>query len=189
MKPLFGAFFISDTLASLSPSRSVIVEILMNKKSADISALKKLGDVLDSSFTFPGTNYRIGLDGIIGLIPVAGDLFTAVTGSVILFSALRYRVSGWVMLQMGFNLLLDLAAGSIPLLGDLFDFVFKSHNKNIRLIESWLEDSEQTERQSITSVTVSVVTAIALLISIIALGIYLLYTLGVFIFEAAGNIL
>jgi hypothetical protein len=155
----------------------------------ELTSIKRLSRLLDSGFTLPGTSYRFGLDGIIGLIPVAGDLVTAVIGAFIMFSALRFRVSGWVMMKMGFNLILDLTVGAIPIAGDLFDFAFKSHDRNIELIESWLEEPEVTERQSRMSITVSVVAAIFILTLLVSLGIYLLYTLGVIIFEIAGNLI
>ncbi len=90
---------------------------------------------MDSQFKVPGTNFRFGLDGLIGLIPGAGDLTTfAVSGYMLLIMA-KNGASGFVLARMVLNVLLDAAIGSIPILGDLFDLVFKANIRNLRLMQ------------------------------------------------------
>ena len=90
----------------------------------------------------PGTSLRFGLDGLLGLLPGIGDLATALTGSVLIAMAHRMGVPVAVLLRMAANLLIDLAIGSIPLVGDAFDFGFKAHRRNVVLARRYLEASE-----------------------------------------------
>ena len=95
--------------------------------------------LMDDAYQIPGTNYRIGLDGIIGLIPGIGDLATALIGSLILKEATRLKVSRWTRARMIFNYGIDFTVGLIPLAGDLFDIGFKAHRKNLRLLQNPVE--------------------------------------------------
>lgn len=90
---------------------------------------------LDSSFRVPGTDMRFGLDGIIGLVPVVGDVAT--TGMSVVFVADAYKIgaSKRVIAKMMGNVGLDFAVGLIPVIGDLADFAFKSNTKNLRLLK------------------------------------------------------
>ena len=90
---------------------------------------------LDSSFRVPGTDMRFGLDGIIGLLPVVGDVAT--TGMSVVFVADAYKIgaSKHVIAKMVGNVGLDFAVGLIPVVGDLADFAFKSNTKNLRLLK------------------------------------------------------
>lgn len=90
---------------------------------------------MDSQFRIPGTNFRFGLDGLIGLIPGAGDLSTfAVSGYMVLLLA-RNGASGYVLARMVVNILIDAIIGSIPLIGDLFDIAFKANTRNLKLMQ------------------------------------------------------
>lgn len=90
---------------------------------------------LDSGFRVPGTGYRFGLDGVIGLLPFVGDLTT--TGMSVVFVADAYKIgaSKRVIAKMIGNVGLDFAVGLIPVVGDLADFAFKSNTKNLRLLK------------------------------------------------------
>jgi hypothetical protein len=106
-------------------------------------------NVLDQLFRVPGTKWRFGLDAILGLIPGAGDIATALLGSYGLVIAYQNGAPASIQLRMVLNLLIDTAVGAIPLFGDLFDFAFKSHVRNQRLLQGWLERPRQTQRSSI----------------------------------------
>lgn len=94
-----------------------------------------LAKLMDSRFRVPGTDIRFGLDSIIGLIPVAGDLSTfAVSGYMLLILA-RNGASGFLLARMILNILVDAAVGMIPFLGDLFDVAFKANMRNLRLMQ------------------------------------------------------
>jgi hypothetical protein len=95
---------------------------------------RRVAHWLDSAIPLPG-GYRIGLDGIIGLVPGAGDAVGAVLSAYIVTLAARLGVPSTVLLRMIGNVALDTVVGFIPLLGDLFDFAYKSNRRNFDLLE------------------------------------------------------
>ena len=105
-------------------------------------------NVLDQAFRVPGTKWRFGLDSLIGLIPGAGDIAMAVVGSYGLVIAHQLGAPASVQFRMLLNLAVDAAVGAIPVLGDLFDFAFKSNVRNARLLQTWLAKPHQTRRSS-----------------------------------------
>ncbi len=113
--------------------------------------LRRVAWLLDSSIRLPG-GFRIGLDGILGLVPGAGDLLAALLSSYIVAEAARLRVPGSVLLRLVGNIGLELVIGLVPVVGDLFDLVFKANERNVRLIEDWLDAPQATQRQSRWSV-------------------------------------
>ena len=110
----------------------------MIQPSSDKRGLREiefLAKLMDSRFRVPGTDIRFGLDAIIGLIPVAGDLSTlAVSGYMLLILA-RNGASGFLLARMVLNVLIDTVVGMIPFLGDLFDVAFKANMRNLRLMQ------------------------------------------------------
>lgn len=104
-------------------------------EDAAIVALRKYAVLLDSAFQVPGTQMRFGLDPIVGLIPGIGDLVTGFFSVMILLHSLRLKIPKVVVARMLLNTGLDLAAGAIPILGDLFDAGYKANLKNLRLLE------------------------------------------------------
>lgn len=106
---------------------------------ADSAPLSKtIAHLLDTFIKIPGTNLRIGLDPIIGLIPGAGDAIANLMGSIILAEALQRGLPGNLVLRMGGNMLLNAAVGSIPVVGDLFSAWFHSNSKNHALLQAFL---------------------------------------------------
>jgi hypothetical protein len=95
---------------------------------------RRLAHWLDSAIPLPG-GYRIGLDGIVGLIPGAGDAVGALLSTYVVTLAARLGVPSTVLLRMIGNVVLDTLVGFIPLLGDLFDFAYKSNRRNFALLE------------------------------------------------------
>ena len=84
----------------------------------------------------PGTELRFGLDPVISfLFPVAGDTIGALLSAYIILVSVRYGLPKSVITRMVFNVVADFAVGSVPLLGDLFDFAWKSNDKNMKLLE------------------------------------------------------
>ena len=90
---------------------------------------------MDQRFVVPGTRFRFGMDALIGMIPAVGDLMGMAIGSVVFFEAVRLRAPVRVLAQMLFNLWIDSVVGSVPVLGDAFDFVFKANRRNLKLLE------------------------------------------------------
>jgi hypothetical protein len=100
-----------------------------------LKRLRWLAYLLDSLIRLPGGR-RIGLDGIIGLIPGIGDAAGAIFAAYIVAEAARLGAPTTTLARMIYNLGLDALVGAVPLLGDLFDFVWKANSKNIDLLEA-----------------------------------------------------
>lgn len=103
--------------------------------SDDLHRLKRLFNLLDSRFRVPGTNWRFGLDGIVGLVPGVGDAAGALISLYIVAEAWRLGVRKRTIARMLGNVALDSLFGAVPLAGDLFDFLWKSNARNLRLAE------------------------------------------------------
>ena len=100
-----------------------------------LEALRKLKFLLDSAFRVPGTNLRFGWDPIIGLIPWAGDVLTALMSCAVIVQAHHMRVPRVVQLRMLLNIAIDVIVGVVPFLGDIADFAWKSNTRNFALLE------------------------------------------------------
>src|SRR5690349_18923129 len=91
--------------------------------------------LMDRAFRVPGTNVRVGLDALLGLLPVGGDVLTGVVqAALVLIAVAHYRVPKAVAARMVANVLLDIGVGSIPVVGDLFDVFFKANTRNVQLL-------------------------------------------------------
>ena len=101
-----------------------------------VEALEML---LERSFHIPGTRIPFGLDSIIGLVPVIGDLVTAAMGAYMVWEARNLGMSKWQLIRMTANIGIDTAIGAIPLLGDAFDLFWRSNSKNLRIIKRHLD--------------------------------------------------
>jgi Domain of unknown function (DUF4112) len=100
--------------------------------------LERVAWLMDRVVTIPGTKISVGLDAVLGLLPIGGDLLTGVVQAGLVLVALRhYKVPRPVAARMMANVLLDVAVGSIPILGDLFDVAFKANSRNIKLLEPY----------------------------------------------------
>lgn len=103
---------------------------------ARIDALAKL---LDSVVRIPGTDIRVGVDALLGLVPVAGDLVSKLISSYIIYEARRLGASRWLIARMAANTTLDAIVGSVPILGDAFDVMYRANLKNMALLKRHLE--------------------------------------------------
>ena len=108
---------------------------------------RRLSEVLDTAIVLPG-GFRIGLDGIIGLVPGVGDAVAGVLSLLIIHQAYRHGVPKMVLLRMILNVAIDTAIGAIPILGDIFDFFWKANVKNARLLEDYISAPKKTYRRS-----------------------------------------
>jgi hypothetical protein len=96
---------------------------------------RRVATLLDDAVRVPVVGVRVGLDSIVGLLPVSGDLAVAVCSLYIVFEAARCGVPRRTVARMLANVALDLAVGSIPVVGDLFDAFWKANRRNVRLFE------------------------------------------------------
>ena len=111
-----------------------ILETYEDEYSARLERIDKLAKLLDAQFTLPGTPIRFGWDGIIGLIPGIGDTVTLLPQLYLLYEAVRAKVGLPTILKMAVNVAIDWLVGTIPVLGDVFDVVWKSNLRNAQLL-------------------------------------------------------
>ena len=104
-----------------------------------LARLRRLARLMDSSVGLPGTRFRLGLDSLFGLAPVAGDAASALVSLYIVWEARRMGAPKALVVRMLGNIAADTLGGSVPLLGDLFDVAFKSNLRNLALLEGWLQ--------------------------------------------------
>lgn len=103
---------------------------------ARVEVLEKL---LERSITIPGINYKIGLDAVLGLVPVGGDILAGIMSAYIIWEARNLGMSRWHIARMAGNTLFDTALGFVPLLGDAMDVLFRSNTRNLRIIKAHLD--------------------------------------------------
>jgi hypothetical protein len=103
---------------------------------ADVTdkSLDRLSWLMDDLFRVPVLGWRFGLDAIIGLIPGFGDTATSLVSFYILANAVRYRVPKITLLRMGLNIAIDYVVGSVPVVGDFLDGMWKSNHMNLDLL-------------------------------------------------------
>lgn len=116
-------------------ARVTRIRQLTPAQSRRLDALRNVSQLLDSAFLVPGTRYRVGLDPLLGLVPLVGDLVAPLFAVGLLWQARELGVPKVVQLRMIFNVALDSLIGMIPVAGDLFDFAWKANNKNLALLE------------------------------------------------------
>lgn len=119
-------------------------------KSDDPMAIRQRVEVmeqlLERSFIIPGTKIPIGLDSIVGLIPVIGDVITAAMGAYIVWEARNLGLSKFKLFRMAVNVGIDFVLGAVPLVGDAFDFFWRSNSRNLRIIRNHLDKYHPSTR-------------------------------------------
>ncbi len=110
--------------------------------------LNRLAWLLDSSIPIPGTGLSIGIDALIGLFPVLGDLIGVALSGYIITEAHRLGASRAVLARMAFNVAVEGVVGMVPVAGDVFDAAWKANQRNVRLLDAWLARPHKAERGS-----------------------------------------
>jgi hypothetical protein len=109
----------------------------MPNKCDGVAKLKRLEQRLDRQFSVFGVQF--GLDGIIGLVPVLGDVITSALGLYTILEARKLGATRWTMARMLLNWGIDFSLGALPIVGDIFDIAYRSNTKNLRLLIADLE--------------------------------------------------
>jgi predicted acyltransferase len=107
-----------------------------------IQRVRQLARLLDEAILIPGTNKRIGLDPIIGLIPGGGDTITMLMSGYIVVEAARLGLPRNTLFQMVGNIAIDAVVGTVPVVGDLFDVVSKANMRNLKLLDGHLAEPD-----------------------------------------------
>jgi hypothetical protein len=153
--------------------KQLIPEVVEPEESlpADLRALTQFARLMDEAIAIPGTKRRMGLDPLLGLIPGVGDAIAALLSTWIVVGALRWRVPLWRVTRMVANILIDLAFGSVPVIGDIFDFFFEENVMNLKMLLRY-RDRQQPPR------TIAQVAGTTLVVVLIILGVALLIIAG-----------
>ena len=96
--------------------------------------VERVAHLMDSQFKLPGTRFRFGLDPLLGLLPIVGDLSTLAVSGALLMTMMRHGASRNVVIRMALNIMIDTVIGAIPILGNIFDFAYKSNERNVELL-------------------------------------------------------
>jgi len=131
--------------------------------------LKLLSKRLDESIKIPGTNYKIGIDPLIGLIPGGGDILGGILSMYIMYIGIQMGAPRNTIKKMFKNILLELTIGWIPVIGDLFDMVWKSNRRNVELLEQTMLINKKD-----TAIGYIVLIVLILCMILIIMGIYAL---------------
>jgi hypothetical protein len=137
---------------------------------AEFRGLEQLAWLMDRAIEIPGTRIRIGLDALLGLLPVGGDFVTGlVQAGIVLVALFHYRVPRAVAARMVANVLLDTTIGAIPFVGDAFDVFFKANTRNVQLLRQ-VQDDRGRNRDVATWTSIAFLALLALaLLSMFAL--------------------
>lgn len=154
-----------------------------DRTTTDFSWIDKLSSFLDSKYKLPGTNFRFGIDPIIGLIPGLGDVTSFTFSSFLILLMAKKGASGKVVTLMVINVLFDTIIGSIPVIGTIFDFFYKANNRNVRLLKRHYEEGKYQG----SGKGVLVITIIVLVIILVLLLIFLFKMIG-YLFDFLGGL-
>jgi len=104
--------------------------------------VERVSHLMDEQFQIPGTNFRFGLDPLINFIPMAGGLGGFAVSTILLITMAKHGVSRKILLLMTLNIILDSTIGAIPLIGNIFDFAYKSNSRNIKLLKEHYDEGK-----------------------------------------------
>lgn len=107
----------------------------MRPAHPSIERVRKIANLLDSAFTIPIIRKKVGLDPLLGLLPVGGDVVSALLAAYAVWVAYELRLPNTVIARMAINILLDILVGAIPVVGDVADAFWKSNKMNLKLLE------------------------------------------------------
>lgn len=110
-------------------------ELPVRPAHPSIERVRKIANLLDSAFTIPIIRKKVGLDPLLGLLPIGGDTVSALLAAYSLWVAYELRLPNAVIVRMGINIILDLLVGAIPVVGDVADAFWKSNQMNLKLLE------------------------------------------------------
>ena len=124
---------VSQATSSLESQFDGIEEVPDSVDEAAVRRMRFVANLLDDSIRVPGTDFRIGIDPILGILPGAGDAVAAAMSVYIVLESARLGVPFLTLLRMMANVTLDFAIGSVPVIGTLFDAAWKANQTNVEL--------------------------------------------------------
>ena len=163
-------------VAKKSSSR-ISLSSLPTHSALSLQRLRKISHLLDNAIPIPGTKYRFGLDPILGLLPGGGDTLGGLMSVYIVFEGMRMGVPAETVGRMGFNIVLDLLTGTVPVLGDLFDVGWKANSRNVALLEQHMAAPAPSRTSDRVFAAVVIVALTALVVGMAALSLWLVTVL------------
>lgn len=115
---------------------------LRRQRAKALERLDRIATALDAKWRIPGTRIRFGIDPVIGLVPVAGDLVAGLMAAYVVHQAARHGAPRRLLLQMAMNIGIDVVFGSVPVAGTVFDVVYKASKRNVGLLRRHLEERD-----------------------------------------------
>ncbi len=143
-----------------------------------LESVERLAYLMDRSINFG--SFRIGLDGIIGLIPGIGDFVGALISMYVVVIAVRLGYPRVTIVRMLMNIGIDAVIGTVPIAGDLFDFAFKATTRNVKLMRAHIAQPLRQKRRDVLFVIVSGALLLALISLPVVLVIWLVHRFGLF---------
>ncbi len=145
---------VSDALPNAKAARTAKPEVIppRNRSARNVTAagvfndenLDLLSHILDDWFRIPGTPFRFGIDGIIGLIPGVGDILGGLASCIIVLAAWFRGVPNITVARMVANVAIEVLVGTVPFVGDVFDIAFKANRRNYSLLTGSLQASPRS---------------------------------------------
>jgi hypothetical protein len=154
-----------------APDKPILTE--RQRQVPQLQWVDTFSRVLDTKFRIPGTGIRFGLDFILGLLPVGGDLVSLGMSGTLVATMARHGASPRLVARMLVNVILDAVIGSIPVLGNIFDLVYKANYRNAQLMREYYDEGKH--RGSVWPVVLAVVAVVvALMVGLVWLLVWLL---------------
>lgn len=145
--------------------------------SASLKRLRQISHVLDNAIGIPGSDIRVGLDPILGLLPGGGDVLTGLISVYIVYEGAKMGLPAATLGRMGFNIVLDTLSGTVPVLGDLFDVTWKANSQNVALLEKHIANPTPSRAADRLFAGVVIVALLALVIGMAALSFWIVKSL------------
>lgn len=147
-----GVSWTKDKTMGNDPALAEVQDAVLARHIAERAQLERveaLARMMDAAFTIPGTNIPLGLDAIVGLIPVVGDTVSLAVASYIASHGIGLKAKKRHMVRMGGNIFLDWLIGLVPLIGDIFDIGWRGNLRNAALLRKIAEDRWASERDDV----------------------------------------
>ena len=142
---------------------------MQTASNSKIKWVEWVSHLMDEQFRIPGTSFRFGLDPILNLIPVVGDLSGFAVSAALVATMAKHGASGKVLTLMILNIVLDATIGAIPILGQIFDFTYKANTRNIKLLRAhYIEGKHKGSGKGVIAIIVTVLVLCFILITFAA---------------------
>ena len=136
-----------DVQGSASRLKPLVEDLPLGSDPASVRRrVEALEMLLERAVTIPVIRRQVGLDAVAGLVPIAGDLLTAAMGIYVVWEARNLGLPKWKLLRMAGNVAVDTAIGSVPVAGDLFDLLYRSNSRNLKIIKRHLDKHHPATR-------------------------------------------